>query len=516
MKRKLINKKGELPHNAPSQMPLDPSYYYQKGTNLFWVHGKYEEAVKCFDKATEGNPNYIDAHYQKARVLGTYLKNNKAALEPLNQVLKIDNNHLKAYELKGFTLINLNCYETAIKCFDEVIRISSENNVYISFNPLLDFVNPAVYTNKAFALSCLGKWEEAIVCYDRSIKLNPKDSRNYFGKGQVLLALGEYNEAIKYFNAAIKIEPKNVLFYYPKAFALAKLEDGISTITIFDKIVKEFPDYAAKTNYEKGRAMYILKDYQAAIDHFNQALNSTYDPSLKYQTYKEKGGILYCLGENQKALDNFEAAIKINPYSFDAHYYKGMVLFALKNYREAINSYDTAIIINPYNPEIYNNKAQALLVIRDHKEAIICCDVTIKINPNMATAYYTKGVALRALKNYDAAIECFDQAIKINPEYLQAYEGKLQVSMDQQKDLAYLQGKEGTDTQDKIKVTNVTKPIELVEQLNIKTQNENLPKPDEHTKPLYVEKNDLFNNDLFNEDPFNTAITGEDDNVIWV
>jgi tetratricopeptide (TPR) repeat protein len=136
--------------------------------------GKYEEAIKCYDKSLEINPNNpILILFNKSGILiskdatNTWLGKVRAfsnldievMLEIYEKLLKNSPNNAYAWTWKGNILSNLGKYEEAIKCYDKSLEI----------NPNYALAQ----TNRGNALSNLGKYEEAIKCYDKSLEINP-------------------------------------------------------------------------------------------------------------------------------------------------------------------------------------------------------------------------------------------------------------------------------------------------------------------------------------------------------
>ena len=64
------------------------------------------------------------------------------------------------YNKKGLALSNLNKYEDAIKCFDELIKLNKND--------------ASVYLKKGLALKNLNRLDEALIFYDKAIKLRSK------------------------------------------------------------------------------------------------------------------------------------------------------------------------------------------------------------------------------------------------------------------------------------------------------------------------------------------------------
>jgi tetratricopeptide (TPR) repeat protein len=92
-----------------------------KGGALYFL-GKYDEAIKCYDKSIE--------------------------IDPDNPVV---------WNNKGLALNSLGKYDEAIKCYDKIIEIDPND--------------ADAWNSKGLALNSLGNYDEAKKCYDRSREL---------------------------------------------------------------------------------------------------------------------------------------------------------------------------------------------------------------------------------------------------------------------------------------------------------------------------------------------------------
>ena len=193
--------------------------------------GKYEEAIKCYDKVIDEKSRY--ASYD-------------------------DWSNAYALILKGNALSNLGKYEEAIKCYDRALEINPNNPILILINKseilfskdaantwlgkisafsnldievILEIYekllenspnNAYAWTWKGNILSNLGKYEEAIKCYDKSLEINPNYALAQTNKGNALSNLGKYEEAIKCYDKSLEINPNYALAQTNKEILIDK------------------------------------------------------------------------------------------------------------------------------------------------------------------------------------------------------------------------------------------------------------------------------------------------------
>ena len=148
----------------------DAFAWFSRGLALHQL-ARYEEAIKCYDKAIELDPN-----------------------------------NAEAWNSKGLLLSELGKYEEAIKCYDKAIEIKP------------NFAN--AWYEKGVAFGRLHKYEEAIKCYDKSLEIDPNNAEAWFGKGLILFIVERYEEAIKCYLKAIELDPNNANVWYYMGSAL--------------------------------------------------------------------------------------------------------------------------------------------------------------------------------------------------------------------------------------------------------------------------------------------------------
>ncbi len=228
--------------------------YYNKGNALATLD-KYSEAIDCFDKAIELNPNHARAYSNKGNALYD-LDNYSEAIDCFDKAIELNPNHAHAYSNKGNALYDLGKHSEAIDWFDQAIKLNP------NYAP--------AYINKGNALYDLGKYSEAIDCFDKAIELNPNHAPAYCNKGTVLATLDNYSEGIDCFDKAIELNPNLAQTYSNKGNALHNLGKHSEAIVCFDKAIFLVPNIAIYY-CSKGKALNKLGEENEALECFNKA-----------------------------------------------------------------------------------------------------------------------------------------------------------------------------------------------------------------------------------------------------
>jgi len=147
------------------------SSWFKKGVNLYYWQGRFSDAIVCFDR-----------------------------------VLELDPDHADAWREKGICLKELGRYEEALRCFDQAIAIDMEV--------------PATYYAKGETLERLGRergdyslYEEAIACFDIVLQKEPENTNAWNYRGVCLKELGRLEEARRSFDKAqtlLRMNPRTL------------------------------------------------------------------------------------------------------------------------------------------------------------------------------------------------------------------------------------------------------------------------------------------------------------------
>ena len=322
----LINKfnslieEGDRYYNAKDYENAEKAYDQARRIDYEELDKLRKELIKNGDNLV--NQKLFDAaldYYKKAQVMGDYDVREKI----LNiQKLKKDN------------------------------AIAESNAAYFSFNEL-EKEGDRFYENK--------QYKKAIESYNKALSINTSHVNNikhiiYKKLGNAYEEIGEYGKALEYYNkrgisidiAKLYRRIKNydkAIEYYKKAnpYSYELLEFGSVYIEAKkynelieyynqNKFVNEYINikdkhddkYRRKIYFQLGYAHRELKDYENAINEFNQAikLNKKVKDLEKDEKltnladeviYYNLGLTYECIGKNKKAIEAYNQALEINP-----------------------------------------------------------------------------------------------------------------------------------------------------------------------------------------------------------
>jgi tetratricopeptide (TPR) repeat protein len=271
---------NEIPPKEIEKQKREAKAWIRKGYSLERKE-KYEEAIECYDRAIELDPESSDA-----------------------------------WGAKGVALDHADQIEEALKCYNRSTEIRPKYAI--------------AWSNKGFLLSNLEKYDEAIRCFDKSLELKPNKAEDWSGKGVALFNLRNYNEAIICFDKYISLDPKNIYIWDIKAQALRSCGKSNDALECFDRAIEFNPNIVLLVG--KGFALNDLKKYDEAIHHFNKAIN---EDGGDCEAHCGKGIALTGLGRYEEALDSYNRAIDLDAEDPESWRGKGRALQALGRNLEA-------------------------------------------------------------------------------------------------------------------------------------------------------------------------------------
>ncbi len=125
----------------------------------------------------------------------------------------------------------------------------------------------------------------------------------------------------------------------------------------------------AKEQFQLGDKQLQQGNYQAAREHYTQALNL--DPKLA-KAYGARG-VTYARQQEQayeKALKDYDRAIALDPNLSRIYYNRGLAHANLENYQGAIDDFSKTLQRNPKFAEAYANRGITRVQMEDYNKAM--------------------------------------------------------------------------------------------------------------------------------------------------
>jgi len=394
--------------------PRNAMAWNSKGSSLDNL-GRFDEAILCFDKALEIDPHYAAPCNNKGSLLGR-LGRYEESIRCFDRALEIDPRHAASWSKKGASLSNLGRYEESIRCCDKALEFDSRDSL-------------ALY-NKGASLLNLGHEEEAIVCFDESLKLHPRYVASWAGKGSSLGRMGHYEESIVCFDKALEIDPRYAAAWIDKGNSLSKLDRYEEAIACLDDAL-EIDPCDVYVWFNKAMAEDKLGHSGKTVFCYQQVL-----VLAQPQEHAEQIDIarkrLRELGEKlpegasreHSGMAPEPTAESDSPTNATAWNNRGAKFFSLRRYEEAIHCFDQALELDPRYVGAWSNKGAGLGAVGRHDEAIGCYNKALEIDPSLAMAWNNKGQSLNSLGRYEEAASYFDKALELDPGYAAAWNNK--------------------------------------------------------------------------------------------
>ena len=203
-------------------------------------------------------------------------------------------------------------------------------------------------------------------------------------------------------------------------------------LTFYGDCVIKSPEKSRPHN-NLGIALYNENRFNAAIDHYQKALQiDPYNRKIK-STLNNLGNAELKLYNADKAITHFEKALQIDPNFDKALNNMGNALIQLHRYTEAILYFTKILNQDEKYVEAHINIGVALTRLNRIEKAIKHYKTALAIYPFHAEAHNNLGVLLIHKNRLTEARYHFQKALELNPEYLSAKNNLKKLTMIENK-----------------------------------------------------------------------------------
>lgn len=275
--------------------------YLDRGDD-FLAQKQTRSAIEAYQKATDLDPNFAQAHFN----LGKALQQEKQYLEAVAEYQKallfepnlpIDPNLAGDFHDLGRSLAARDKLTEAIFAYQQAIKLNSNyGDAYLNLGdaflqqeklteastayqqaiPLV-IDKGQVYQKLGKVFSKQKAWEQARFAYQKALQFNPDNALAYQGLGEILQAQGKLRFALAAYNKALVLAPNNGEIYKDLGKVLYQQRKFTQAIAAYRQSLLLAPDNA--DTYENlCYALHSERRFDEAIEQCQKALNL--DPSL--------------------------------------------------------------------------------------------------------------------------------------------------------------------------------------------------------------------------------------------
>ena len=353
--------------------------YYEQGRVLLSDQSKRMDAIECFSKAIEIDPDYIPAY--KARI-ELYMMSKK--------------------------------FDLALKDMNTVLEKPLDSKDKANFH-----YERGLYFEKS------GDHSGALKDYDKALEADPKYSYASSAKIRVYKTLERYELALAELDASYEknSDPeRRAIYHHQRATILVRSDKIEGAIVECTKAVENNPAYAHA--YELRASLYQkMQNYEFALSDATKAIEEISSPIAS--PYLLRGAILREMGDIEGAISNYTKAIEINPLSRRNRF----------DFYSDIGKYDLALadieIMIKENPSVESNysvlKGVTLRKSGDLEGAIRVYTQAIEKRENYFYAYDERSKAYEEQGRYDLALADYTTLILKNPKSAACYRGRAEI-----------------------------------------------------------------------------------------
>jgi tetratricopeptide (TPR) repeat protein len=230
--------------------------YFDQGIQAY-QNQNFEQAIVCFTKSIELNPNKAAPYNNRGRVYSVQ-KHNDLAITDFTKAIEIDSSDPILFHNRGSEYANQFQFELAIKDLTKAIRFKIKY--------------AGTYYNRGVAYYYLNNLELAIKDFTQAIKIAPDYIDAYMSRGRLYGNRAQYALAIHDYTKVIELAPMKAEAYNERGLAYRKTGLLSNAIEDYNQAITLLPNFHEA--YNNLAYVYALKNvYNLSITNYNRAIN---------------------------------------------------------------------------------------------------------------------------------------------------------------------------------------------------------------------------------------------------
>ena len=353
-------------------------------------------------------------------------------VEVLNSKQLVDDSYMLLKSLKQFYPNNIEVLYNLGKIYAITDRIQTAKNYFENAFDLIrvnDSYNDLL-SDIAYEFLQIGQNLQAIHVMKRIVEIKPEDESTMMELGIAFHESSLIDEAIIYFTEIIDSNPYSHIAWFNLGTLHNVKEDWKEALFAFDMCLVINEKFTA-AHYGKANSYIQEKEYQNAIDTFNESFNFDHPNSYAYCCL---GECYEKIGDFKKALIFYEKSLEIDDSQSDAWLGIGVVRDLNNQTLDALKFIEKAINLDPENPEYWYIFAEFLSKLGKITEAEDAFKKVVELDPGNIDAWidysnflFENTSKTRAIKEVERAIitNKGDQDLKLRLIAMQIASGKI-------------------------------------------------------------------------------------------
>ncbi len=196
--------------------------------------------------------------------------------------------------------------------------------------------------------------------YDTAMEYDQENSDALMERSVSFNKAGDFNQGFKYLDKAVELEPAKHLGYRGW-IRLRKMRDYDKALVDFDRLDSLTPNvvdapWGENIDFLRGECHFGNKDYQNAIESFNQGVKNQDEDWADIHTFVYLGLCEYELGSFEKAILEFQRALAQSENICEAHFGLAKTYQKLGNFPLVQTHIEKAEKTIPYKRDDFYNE----------------------------------------------------------------------------------------------------------------------------------------------------------------
>jgi len=377
---------------------------YTEMSGLHVLTNNVKAAVEDLDNALRVNPKMSGLYHKKGLLL---LRQDDMinSAENFSTAIQLDSNATLSYYYRGECKLFTGKIELAAIDFEMARTKRLDSTLIRNIEVYAEAFDQRAQNN--FQVSNL---DSAVTLISYAILINPAMARYRFSRGEFHYFLQHYDEAIRNYDKAISLDARYKQAFYKRGIAyynIVKLQEAIAD---FNAVVA-LDAMDAMSFKGLGDSYFRLADYTHAITNLESCLGILNSKKIKQEPvflsgiFNQLGKSYSNTGDFEKAIANFKSAIKINKIFPEAYFNRGYAYYKSSALSTAIDdlsqalAYESHLLWNYTLACVYRDK-------EDYINAVVYFNNTINLDSlsELRNAYYERGHCNYQLQNYQVAL----------------------------------------------------------------------------------------------------------------